>query len=375
MGDTNLAEVCDSCAAALDTPSRIDSLVEMQNVSLKLAERITCDEEERQRFGYNLVTAYRFPEVNGRLDRKDAEVYCEDILTLKLSYGDAADLFRVNLGWRNQEGNQPRGFKLDLERGYWSRNQADASDKDDATTQGADVRVVPFVRDTKNALVMRLEPARSAPEMAGLQAAFKQAIQQEFQLEPRELSCEPMPSPQDRNEILFFEASEGGAGVLRQLAEVPKALPSLGGAGTRNLSLLPGNLGRPGRRPVREGVLRMPAGLRESTGPQVSGSSPDPRFIGTAFPVRLSACRRGQAPVRNAWLRCASAATPTSSSGGSTGWRSWGSGCPAMLSTESLATSRRPTSYIGRPTQSFISMAPRTTNLNKSERTMPLRDG
>ena len=229
VGDTNLAEVCDSCAAALDTPSRIDSLVEMQNVSLKLAERITCDEEERQRFGYNLVTAYRFPEVNGRLDRKDAEVYCEDILTLKLSYGDAADLFRVNLGWRNQEGNQPRGFKLDLERGYWSRNQADASDKDDATTQGADVRVVPFVRDTKNALVMRFEPARSAPEMAGLQAAFKQAIQQEFQLEPRELSCEPMPSPQDRNEILFFEASEGGAGVLRQLAEVPKALPSLAG--------------------------------------------------------------------------------------------------------------------------------------------------
>ncbi len=229
VGDTNLAEVCDSCAAALDTPSRIDSLVEMQNVSLKLAERITCDEEERQRFGYNLVTAYRFPEVNGRLDRKDAEVYCEDILTLKLSYGDAADLFRVNLGWRNQEGNQPRGFKLDLERGYWSRNQADASDKDDAATQGADMRVVPFVRDTKNALVMRFEPARSAPEMAGLQAAFKQAIQQAFQLEPRELSSEPMPSPQDRIEILFYEASEGGAGVLRQLAEVPEVLPSLAG--------------------------------------------------------------------------------------------------------------------------------------------------
>ena len=46
----------------------------LQNVSLKLAQRITCDEEERQRFGYKLVTAYRFPEVGGKLDRKDAEV-------------------------------------------------------------------------------------------------------------------------------------------------------------------------------------------------------------------------------------------------------------------------------------------------------------
>jgi hypothetical protein len=47
--------------AALDGPARIDQLVQLQNVSLKLAQRITCDEEERQRFGYKLVTAYRFP--------------------------------------------------------------------------------------------------------------------------------------------------------------------------------------------------------------------------------------------------------------------------------------------------------------------------
>ena len=77
-----------------------------------------------------------------------------------------------------------------MERGYWSRNQADDEDRDDAATQGRIVRVVPFVRDTKNALVMRFEPARPGPEMAGLQAALKQAIQQHFQLEPRELACE-----------------------------------------------------------------------------------------------------------------------------------------------------------------------------------------
>ena len=224
-GATNLSEVCDRCGAYLD--DRIDGLVQMQNVSLKLAQRITCDEEERQRFGYRLYTAYRFPKVNGQLDHKDAEVYCDDARILTLSYGDATDLYRINLGWATQDASQPPGFKLDLERGYWASNQADTGDQDDAATLTYVRRVVPYVRDTKNVLVMKFDQPRSGPEMAGLQAAFKQAIQLHFQIEPRELACEAMPDTRDRREILFYEAAEGGAGVLRQLAEDPSALPAL----------------------------------------------------------------------------------------------------------------------------------------------------
>ena len=222
----NLAEICDRCGAALDTGSIIRDLVHLQNVSLKLAQRITCDEEERQRFGYRLATSYRFPVVGGKLDRRDADVYVGDQLIMRLSYGDTASLYRINLGWVNQRGNQPPGFLLDLERGYWARNAADPDDPEDPAA-GRQVRVVPYVTDTKNALVMRLEPIRPLNEMASLQAAFKEAIQKHYQLESRELYCEPMPSAKDRNEILFYEASEGGAGVLRQLVEDPKAIPLL----------------------------------------------------------------------------------------------------------------------------------------------------
>lgn len=223
----NLAEICDRCGVALAGPARIDNLVQLQNVSLRLAQRITCDEEERQKFGYKLVSSYRFPEIGGKLDRRDAEVYCDGTLALRLSYGDATDIYRINLGWANQRGNQPTGFLLDLERGYWSRNPADEEDQDDAVAQARLQRVVPYVRDTKNVLVLRFEPPRSGPEMAGLQAAFKQAMVRHFQLEPRELIGEPMPSPADRQEILFYEASEGGAGVLRQLVEDPTVFPAL----------------------------------------------------------------------------------------------------------------------------------------------------
>ncbi len=222
----SLSEVCDRCGAALDADSVIPDLVHLQNVSLKLAQRITCDEEERQRFGYRLATSYRFPDIGGKLDRKDADVYVDGQLVMRLSYGDATTLYRINLGWVNQRGNQPPGFLLDLERGYWAHNAADPDDPEDPV--GArQARVVPYVTDTKNALVMRLEPARPLNEMASLQSAFKEAIQKHYQLESRELSCEPMPSLRERNEILFYEASEGGAGVLRQLVEDPTAVPLL----------------------------------------------------------------------------------------------------------------------------------------------------
>lgn len=221
----NLKEMCDRCGAALDAAAVIPEMVQLQNVSLRLTHRITCDEEERQRLGYNLVSAYRFPEIGGQFDRKDAEVVSDGAQVMKLSYGDATTLYRINLGWSRTKTKQPPGFMLDLERGYWASS---GMDDDDATALvGRQKRVVPYVTDTKNALVMRFDPAPSAAEMAGLQAAFKEAIQQHFQLEPRELACEPMPSRSDRGELLFYEASEGGAGVLRQIADDPAVMSKL----------------------------------------------------------------------------------------------------------------------------------------------------
>ncbi|MDX1520997.1 MAG: DUF1998 domain-containing protein [Anaerolineae bacterium] len=40
-----------------------------------------------------------------------------------------------------------------------------------------------------------------------------------YQLEDSELAVEPLPSIHERRLILLYEASEGGAGVLRQLLE------------------------------------------------------------------------------------------------------------------------------------------------------------
>lgn len=366
-GDTHVSEICEGCGAALEPQSCIDGLVQQQNVSVRLAQRITCDEEERRRFGYQLVTAYRFPEVGGGVDRKDAHVHCGDARVITLSYGDATDLYRVNLGWLNQDGRQPRGFNLDLERGYWSRNQADADDRDEAANEGRIARVVPFVRDTRNALVMRFDPACSGPELMSLQAAFKEAIQRHSQLEPRELAAEAMPSRDERREILFYEASEGGAGVLRQLAEDPTVVPTLARQALEICHYVPGTLDdlavdRCGRA-CYECLLDY-------------GNQPDHRHLDRRLIRDLLAelshadCR----PAGGAGTRAerVDALRNRCGSGLERRWLdmvdSLGFDCQAMPSTAFRCTARAPTSSIARRTPRFTSTARRTIPLTRSAR-------
>jgi very-short-patch-repair endonuclease len=227
---SSLPEVCERCAAPLEPHTLINRMVHLQNVSLRLAKRINCDEEERQRFGYKLVTAYRFPSAGGRAERRDCIVQQGATPLLHMHYGSSTTLYRINLGWLNQVNRSENGFLLDLERGTWATNPLDADDQDTPGKTGQPpVRVVPFVQDTKNALVMRFEPVPEAHVLASLQSAFRQAILRLFQLEPRELAAEAIPSnaSKDRREILFYESAEGGAGVLRQLVEDPAVLPRL----------------------------------------------------------------------------------------------------------------------------------------------------
>jgi very-short-patch-repair endonuclease len=86
-------------------------------------------------------------------------------------------------------------------------------------------RVVPYVEDRRNALL--LEPARvlDRNEVASLAAALKSAVQVAYDLEDSELAVEPLPDRTFRRQLLFYEAAEGGAGVLRLLATQPEALP------------------------------------------------------------------------------------------------------------------------------------------------------
>ena len=219
-------ERCVSCDARLDGGRIILNLYRIEQVSTQRANRITSDEEERQRQGYEMITTLRFSEENGRARAEGIAVEESGETLLELRYGPAAKLWRINLGWRRRQEKSIYGFSVDTHTGEWTKDsQAPTDAEDDAVRDGKTVeRITPFVEDWRNVLVLRPAVELSEPAMISLQYAIKRGIEQEFQLEEAELAAEPLPDRDNRTTILFYEAAEGGAGVLTRLASDPDAL-------------------------------------------------------------------------------------------------------------------------------------------------------
>ena len=223
-GDTAGADLCEYCDAQLEVPLR--QLFRIQNVSTKRKDRINCDEEERQRQGYEIKTGVRFATHNGRPSYRSAKLeHRTEGPLARLRYGNTATLWRINMGWKRSE--QQTGFILDTERGYWGSNSAAIEQDEDDPMTARSVRVIPFVEDRRNCLLF--EPTRKIDlnQMASLQSALKNAIQTCYQLEDNELAVEPLPARDDRRVLLFYESSEGGAGVLRHLVDEPDAFANV----------------------------------------------------------------------------------------------------------------------------------------------------
>ncbi len=215
-------DICENCGQQMGPA--YDDLFRLQNVVTKRRERISSDEEERQRQGYDLRSGVRFSDRG----HQHATVEVEGTSAVTLRYGHSATIWRINLGWKRRNPADKPGFALDIERGYWAKNE-DGNDDDDGEPMSARVKkVIPYVDDTRNVILIAPDqlPEDDAARnqlMASLQAALKTAIQVTFQLEDTELALESLLSNGNRRMLLAYESAEGGAGVLRRLVEDPTA--------------------------------------------------------------------------------------------------------------------------------------------------------
>ena len=172
--------------------------------------------------GYDVHTVVRFAERYGQPSYRTGDVKLEGKTLATIEYGQSADLWRVNLGWRRRSESSQDGFNLDIERGYWSKR--DDEEDDDNPQSDRIKRVVPYVRDTKNCLILRPKEKLEPHVMASLQAALKSALQLRYDLEDRELSVEPLPGRDRRHAILIYESAEGGLGALGRVLGHPEEL-------------------------------------------------------------------------------------------------------------------------------------------------------
>ncbi|MDZ4168950.1 MAG: DEAD/DEAH box helicase [Coriobacteriia bacterium] len=219
-------DICASCGAELPAP--VDQLFRLTNVGTRRRDRINSDEEERQRQGFELTTAFRFAEREGELSKRTAVASFDGETIADLAYGHSATLWRMNLGLKRRKDQAVKGFLIDVDSGMWAKSEEveDTAGKNETEPQAKRTeRVVPFVEDRRNCLVFTPTGEWDSTVMASLSAALKSAIQVTYQLEDSELAVEPLPDRAGRRALLFYEAAEGGAGVLRRLVEDPTALP------------------------------------------------------------------------------------------------------------------------------------------------------
>lgn len=229
------ADRCVSCGASLDGAQEVKNLYRIENVSTKRAERITANEEERVRQGYEMQTTLQFAESDGKLQMVTTVASDEQGPLLELQYGPTATVWRMNFGWRRRKEKAIQGFKMNPVTGHWvggvdDGNGESEADSDAPPDKTPPQRIVPYVEDRRNILIVRPHHGLgmlSAETLTTLQYALKRGIEAVYQLEESELMAEPLPTRDNRQSILFFEAAEGGAGVLTRLATEPTALAAV----------------------------------------------------------------------------------------------------------------------------------------------------
>ncbi|MBW4637884.1 MAG: DEAD/DEAH box helicase [Gloeocapsa sp. UFS-A4-WI-NPMV-4B04] len=214
---------CENCGADIadrgKDRSKLTRLLPMETAIARRRERITCDEEERLKYGYNITTHFRY---TSQKQQSALVETVEGTPLLRLTYGATANIWRINRGLRKNVDE--RGFKLDPKTGIWG------DPRNEQATDNLHTEVNLMVSDTCNILV--IEPLSVPAEdkeafIVTLQYILETAIQSVYKLEANELDSERLG---EGKYLLFWEAAEGGAGVLSQLLEKPEAFQKIADA-------------------------------------------------------------------------------------------------------------------------------------------------
>ena len=219
-------ERCHACNSQLASSHPVKRTLRIDNVEAVPAERITSNDEERVRQGFDIQTVFSWPRKHGRADFIKAEFQVGSSSVLTLQYANSAEIRRINKGLKRRRNATVLGFLINSRNGLWSKTENEDSEAKRPPDANRLVRIVPVVQDRKNALLLRFVEPKSFEQktLATVQHAILRGITRTFQLEEGEVMGEPLPDRDNRRAILVYEATEGGAGVLSRLIEDPKAL-------------------------------------------------------------------------------------------------------------------------------------------------------
>jgi superfamily II DNA/RNA helicase len=216
---------CAYCKTELAGNSEVATkLFAMAVVRAAGSQRISSEEEERRREGYEIDTHFR--------GLKPRMAYLADhagTTKLEAAYLMGSDLWRINHGWkrgRTANGATVRrgGFTIDGKTGKWLGTDQDGNAAQVPGSQPV-TGVKPFVSDRRNILFVRptVDGARDESFLITLAYALQRAIQIVYEVEEQEIAAELLGEG-DFRRIIFWEAAEGGVGIWERLINEPTSI-------------------------------------------------------------------------------------------------------------------------------------------------------
>ena len=185
---------------------------------------------------------------------------------LNLTYAPAASLFRINHGWKIQ---REKSFYIDMATGDWMRTPDTEESDVEPTTSIQPEAVKLFVQDTMNLLLVNFASDEEIDEntQASFQYALQRGMEKVFQIDGSEVASERIGTGKNAA-ILFWEASEGGVGVLKRLVTEQETLRQVAAAALERCHFDPETLEEDAAGRMFSCLLRMSALLCQSAGLQ-----------------------------------------------------------------------------------------------------------
>jgi hypothetical protein len=216
---------CAYCKSELTGNSEITKkLLALAVVRAVPRQRISSEEEERRREGYEVDTHFR-----GVNSRTASLVDSSGATRLEAAYLMSAELWRINHGWKrgrttNDVIVKRGGFSIDAKTGRWI-----GTDQEGNGRQKSDVEPVtgvkPYVVDRRNVLLLRptVEAAKDESFLITLAYAIQRSMQIAYEVEEHEIAVE-LIGEADSRRIILWEAAEGGVGIWERLLDEPASL-------------------------------------------------------------------------------------------------------------------------------------------------------
>ncbi len=170
-------ERCHGCQSPMVGEMPVRRTLRIDNVEATPADRITANDEERVRQGFDIQTVFSWPSRDGRIQVTEARFQCDDVTLLNLQYANSAEINRINKGLKRRKNPTVFGFNIDTRTGYWAKSGDEDPDVDVPPDITRPVRIVPIVQDRKNALLMRFHEPENLAEstIATVQHALMRA--------------------------------------------------------------------------------------------------------------------------------------------------------------------------------------------------------